>query len=354
MVEYRCKKCKTIFNKKLHYERHINRKTDCRKDKKSDNNNCEYCDSHFSRKDSLNRHYNICKKNKKNQIIGKNSKFNMKKSKINGRDDNTKISNKKIIDSIINNINGDVNIDNRKFVLVNFPPNEKSVMEVLDKILASDENINIAMVKNVSMNEEKPENHNIYYSDIKASHGEIYTNNRWNNRKIDEILNLLLENSAGNLDKIFKKLGNFLNEETKERIKAGISDFYNTDVRKKIKSYLKVLLYDGRGIVKKTRKSVLDNPIINSDDEFTKSAKCNGKKEVAIYLLKKINIDEEECEIMKYIIKISTDIDMLDIIIRLLCKILYTNCKCKFDRELIDKQISKEKETLKILNLRQY
>lgn len=279
MVEYKCERCQTIFTKKSNYERHINRKNEC--DGKVKNNECEYCGNCYSRKDSLKRHYTTCEKKEANQININKSKINMDKSKINGRDENTNID-KKIIDSVINNINGNengsINVDNRKIILLNFPPSETNVMEVLDKILASDENINIAIIKNVNFNKEKPENHNIYYPDIKSSYGEVYTDDRWNNKKIDEILNLLLLNNSENLNKIFKKLGNFLNDETKEKIQAGISDFYNGDIRKKIKSYLKAILFDGRDAVKKTKKEVASNLIINTEYEIKNNAICDEKK----------------------------------------------------------------------------
>lgn len=73
------------------------------------------------------------------------------------------------------------------------------------------------------------------------------------------------------------------------------------------------------------------------------------KKDLALYLLKKMIIDKEDREIMKYIIGKSSEPNTLDIIIRLMCKILYTNSDCKITKDLIDRQVMEEKETLKIL-----
>lgn len=343
MVEYTCKKCQKKFDKKTNYLKHINRKTSCIKNNKSESNKCEFCETCYSRKDSLKRHLAICKKkiNKKNVTATKNSNSN-----IVGRD---YIDKSKNVINKNNNININFN-DNVKVVLLNFPSDKCAVLDVLGKILESKENINVSMVKNVNINEEKPEHHNIYYPDIKSSHGEIYTNNKWNTKRIDEILNLLLETNTDILDKILNELGKFLNDETRERIKESINDVYNMDGRKKLKSYLKILLYDGKDVIKKTRKTtddtITNNEINNSDD----ASSITSKRELALYFLGKINNDdEEEHEIMRLTIKRATDPHVLDVITRLLCKIIYMNSECKITRDTINDEIKKEKEIEELL-----
>lgn len=109
MVEYKCDRCNVLFNKKYHYERHINRKYPCKIDnqnhlefinkvskgvkklpngtekspddtKKRDNNfiqnknlynndnQCKYCNKNFTKPSSLQRHLNSrCKIKMKNE-----------------------------------------------------------------------------------------------------------------------------------------------------------------------------------------------------------------------------------------------------------------------------------------------
>ena len=64
MVEYKCKKCGTVFNKKYNFETHMNRKTSCVSGSKTNKNNdhdCKNCGKFYSRKDALKRHSKICK-----------------------------------------------------------------------------------------------------------------------------------------------------------------------------------------------------------------------------------------------------------------------------------------------------
>ena len=81
------------------------------KTKKKYDHNCEYCKKGFSRKDSLKRHYRICKKNiiKKKTVNGKGNKC-INANKINK-------SNIKINNGTINKDKTNVNI-----MLFNFPP----------------------------------------------------------------------------------------------------------------------------------------------------------------------------------------------------------------------------------------
>ena len=73
MVKYQCKKCGKEFIKKFNYEQHKNRKTSCHHGSKTTTvatYQCKYCEKFYSRKDSLKRHFSICKKKiKKNSYL---------------------------------------------------------------------------------------------------------------------------------------------------------------------------------------------------------------------------------------------------------------------------------------------
>lgn len=341
MTEYVCKKCKTKFKLKADYTRHLNRKTPCNKEKSSEFI-CEYCDKNLSRIDSLKRHLTICEKRIEN----------VDKKKINGNNvDNNK-------NSIINTINKNGTINNMSnnninIVLLNFPPDKNSIMgQEIGKILASDENYIIAMVKKTNANENKPEHHNIYYPDLKSAHGEIYSDNKWNTAKIDEILNRLLAAKAENLTDILNEFGEVLTPETKQKIINTVKDFYNDKSRKKLKSHLKVILYDVKNFVKKTRKTIeaqnkietwnLNNNSNSNDNDNNNNSDDNNnndsddndnisdnndkyrfEKELAINLLNEMKYDGRDNELIRHIIITMENKRILNIIIALLCKKYY-------------------------------
>ena len=347
MVKYTCDRCKMSFDHKLIYDNHINRKIKCKKNNGSKTNRkllehmCEKCEKKFSRKDSLKRHYATCKVNKKT-INNKNR--NLKNTNNVRRMNNSKINNGINKNSGGININGDV-----KVVLLNYPPDKNIIMGALEEILDSNDNINISMIKKININENKPEHHNIYYPDIKSSHGEIFTENRWNTKKIDEILNIILESGTDILKKILNGIEEISDNETKERIKNCIDDYCNADARKKLKSHLKVLLYGGKDIIKKTRK-ITNNTTTCDNNDIDVNENIVSKRDFALYLLGKIKDDSEEHEIMRYTIKNAIEPHVLDVIIRLLCRVNFTNTDCTITNDSINKEIEKENEVYKLLS----
>ena len=104
MVTYICEKCGNIYNKKIDYTRHINRKFSCDKKEikqnieslqinsqvnqnssqnKKKNHICCYCKYEFTNKSNLNRHVNIYCKEKKQRDEEKNSVLEQLKNEMN-------------------------------------------------------------------------------------------------------------------------------------------------------------------------------------------------------------------------------------------------------------------------------
>lgn len=251
MDELMCNKCKKKFSKKQNYLRHINRLNDCvsgsKTKRKLNYHSCEKCKKKFNRKDSLRRHLKICKYNKtKNKIKGDNNNNNVGNKNININIDNSPNSN-----VTVNKENINVNI-----ILLNYPPDKYTLAEDIGKILADDKDFIIKIVERTNVNKDKPEHHNIYYPDIKSAYGEMYKNNRWNTMRINEILHTILECNTDALKQFLNELGDIMNEKTKNNIMRTVEDFYNTDRRQKMMSYIKCLLYDNREMIRNTRKKV--------------------------------------------------------------------------------------------------
>lgn len=211
--------------------------------KKNTNYVCKDCDRTFTRADSLKKHINLgrCKKQKtkvtgnKNMVLEKN-----------------KIGNKCVIGNK-NTVNNGVVIN-----LVVFAKDGIGDMtyEELLVLLGSKNNLIEELTKVVNLNPEKPQHHNILYSDMKSTYGEVYENNKWVKKKINEILEKLIDAKMDDLNDILTEMGEYLNEKTINRIKYTIesTDYSKPDARKKLKTYLKPILYNNKDIILKTKK----------------------------------------------------------------------------------------------------
>ncbi len=256
MVVYQCKKCGKEFNKKSNYKQHQKRKTKCNSGSHSKTNKknkfkCSGCKKEYSRKDSLTRHTKICKSNINKNKGNKNVNTNGNENIINNK--NSKIT-----------INKDNNT-NVNLILLNYPPDNYSFASDIGDILNSNENLIMEIIKKTNTNKNRPEHHNIYFPDLKKPVGEIYKNNKWNPKKIDEIVNIMIENNTECLKTYLKDLGIVLDKKTIDKIKKTYQEFYDAKSRKILADHIKMLLFANRKMIKKTRKKV--NYEENDDDE---------------------------------------------------------------------------------------
>lgn len=221
-VLYKCKKCGKEFNKKSNYKQHRQRKTKCNTNKKSFK--CNDCKKEYGRKDSLARHMKICNNNNHNSNVNKNTKITINKD--------------------------DTNVN---LILLNYPPNKYSFIADVGEILTSDENFIMEIIKKTNINKNRPEHHNIYFPDLKKSTGEIYKNNKWNPIKIDEIINVMIENNIDCLRTYLKDLGVLFDKNLINKIKNTCKEFYDTKSRKILADHIKILLFANRRMIKKTK-----------------------------------------------------------------------------------------------------
>jgi hypothetical protein len=270
MVEYICKKCNRTFYRKFLFDQHKKRKTDCSGDLNGSKTNkkidhkCKKCKKNFSRKDSLDRHLKICKGNitkiKGNDNVNMNGNENIN-GNINGNDNikNINSSNSKIT---VNKDNMNLNI-----ILLNYPPDKYSFVKDIGKILSSDNNLILEIIKKTNVNKNKPQYHNIYYPDDKKSNGEIYNNNKWNIKQIDEIVNLMIEKNVDYLKEYLDEMGILFDDKIKNKIMKSCQQFYDTDARKFLRKNIKMLLFANRDMVKKTKTIAKYIPNDDTDEE---------------------------------------------------------------------------------------
>ena len=289
MVQYICKICLKEFKQKIDYARHINRKYKCKEINISNlsraktstivpktgtntieieiNNTCTFCNRKYKRKSELNRHLKNCKikidselkeelltllikENDKNeeakqtQIEQQNLYLKHKIDLLQGQ---LKIKNKTI--NSHNNINS--NHHNQTINILAY--NKTDLSHITDKdferIMRRCNMCIPHLIEKAHYDPNKPENKNIFISNIKDRYVMKWNGKKWNLNNREEALEDLYENGSNTLeDRIetweynkfqydqiaVQKFYKFLDNKDKD------------EVKNKIKEEIKLILYNNR------------------------------------------------------------------------------------------------------------
>ena len=275
MVLYICNICLKEFNHKGNYQTHINRKFKCKiiyVEKKEESNNgiivpkqehnnrCKYCNKSYSNNSNLNKHLKKCKAKKEENI--KQELYNL----LVKQNDQQKKENlylkqqinllqgkyKKISTKTINSNNNIKNINsNNNINIVAF--NKTDLSHITDKdfeYIMKRCNMCIPnLIEKAHYDPNKPENKNIFISNIKDRYVMKWNGRKWNLNNREEALEDLYENGSNTLeDRIetweynkfqydpiaVRKFYKFLDNKDKD------------DVKNKIKEEIKLILYNNR------------------------------------------------------------------------------------------------------------
>jgi DNA-directed RNA polymerase subunit RPC12/RpoP len=317
MVSYKCKKCGKEFTNKTKYTKHKNRKFSCKtadeseEDSKEDELNasqkepvknqkepkvvkdekieekgseiqCLDCKKEFSLRSSLMRHMKgRCKVLKqRNQ-----EKEDLMAQLLKDREDQKKIieeQNKKIeeirkeMESMKENVksrgtiqqangiqNADKiqnnNIQNNNTVnqinIIAYGKEDLSHIEDADyrKILNKGFKSIQEYVSYIHFNSKKPENHNMYISNLRDNYILVYDGNSWQVQERDNILQDIVDNKGEMLQLKFNEMVNKLDEPTVRKFRRFLDERDEKEVISKIKKDLKLLLYNKRNVVEDTR-----------------------------------------------------------------------------------------------------
>lgn len=266
MTEIKCK-CGMSFANKQNLTRHMSSGS-CKKNKNSKTNKKMFkcsnpkCKSDFTRADSLKRHMKTCKYNTKKCKASIKGDNNNKNTFNTTNDGNIKNYN----NSIVNKRGGTININ---LVIFGKDGAESLITPKLIKILNSKGNLFESALKVVNFDPESPEHHNVYCDDLKSGNGHVYGENGWSSKRMEEILEKILDSKTSDFDKLCDLFGDHLSEKTINRIRNAISEvrgfdaegkIYPSGDRKKLKAYIKNILYDNRDIVKETRNKTKKIP----------------------------------------------------------------------------------------------
>lgn len=362
MVEYKCKTCKSTFDRKSSYVDHMSRKIKCSSGKyipKKMKHQCEYCEKSYSRKDSLNRHLRVCQ-----NIITNHTVILKGNNNINCSNHITH--------------NGDVN---NNFTINIFPFGEDGVesLTIEDKldILLSNQGLIIEIICKVNFDPDKPSHHNMYISDIKSPYGVVYNGEKWSTVRYPNIVHTLVEAKKVDLEKILEEMKEYLNDDIVNGVRTALSKFNLCDHKffKQIMIHIKPILYDNRELVMNTRykqkhldnvsdvqknekyKNALKDGITLSDIDKQLKEKnklnriCSNLKAEINYLcnlLQKTNsIDQQTLDIINKQIYESTEPSFLKSIIRAVTKGLFG--QKTIDHAYIMKYVESDREFSKYL-----
>lgn len=282
MVQYNCGICGKCFKLKGDYARHINRKNPCevtdsinnngnqskkiKKQKKKnfniknlgrqDENICEYCNQTFGRKSNLDRHKKLtCKmKDVGEKNIGLSvimeymKKMECELQKI--RDDNKKILAKidatNHIHNEINDSFNTTNIDkqiNLKLKLVAFGVEDlKNIADdIYKRILSEGFQTVPRFIKYIHFNNEQPENHNVYISNMRNNHIVVYDGTEWKLTKKNEIIDKISDKKSCYSEDKYDEMFDTLGESAKKKFQQFLNAKDNEEIDK-IKSDIKQTL----------------------------------------------------------------------------------------------------------------
>jgi uncharacterized C2H2 Zn-finger protein len=291
MIIYVCNKCNKQFNRKSSYSDHLNKKYPCKPsnsaivsapiseqclknsskilqkggsvDLKSDdypisNQNiitCEYCDKCFSNNYNKNRHINgRCKviKNKDTKIEQLETKLKeleelVKKGNCCSGTVKTINSNNSNNTNTINNISTDNSNNTQNIVNINmFGKEDLSHIsdETYKQIFKRCKNSVPALIKIKHFSVKKPENSNVYISDLKGQYVNYYNGEQWNIGNSDEILQNMYDKNCGLLMNKYNDLKDKLDDITIRKYDRFIETVDELETESNAKEEIKKILYN--------------------------------------------------------------------------------------------------------------
>ena len=246
-------------------------------EKSTDSNKCEYCKKILSSYKNLWRHLKTCKEkqkddeakksmnelvnllNKQNnelkeQLEKQNKKFEKELDK---RDKELDKRDKQIDELIkkagINNSTITNNIQNN-IKLLSYKDTDVSSLTDKD-ILKCLNHSNMCvphLIKMIHFDPKKPENHNIYISNLKNGYVMTYDGDKWETKNRDEVITDIIDDKQGLIE---ERIENWIEEGKKypsimKKFERYLEKKENNSVIDKIKEEIKLMLFNNRNLIK--------------------------------------------------------------------------------------------------------
>tara|TARA_B100000902_G_scaffold144041_1_gene141477 strand:+ start:183 stop:1751 length:1569 start_codon:yes stop_codon:yes gene_type:complete len=224
--------------------------------KKEGNYECEYCKKNYSRIDSLNRHLKTCKEKKKDVEEKTNllNIVNMLNEQLKEQKEQNKEQQKQI-NELIKKAGMTIGTQNIQQNIKILAYNNTDISHLTDKdYLKCLKHSNFCiphLIEQIHFNPQKPENHNIYISNLKNNYVMIYNGNKWMLNDREESIQNLIDDKESMIEQkleewvengkqypdIMRKFNRYL--EKKE----------NDKVINKVKDEIKLMLFNNRDVV---------------------------------------------------------------------------------------------------------
>lgn len=233
---------------------------------------CKNCNKKFTRKDNLTRHLNTkCKINTNDSNINNNQELikqllnEMKelKDKISKLEHINHLNNNNNNNSnITNNQNNQTNITNNNFQIVAFGKEELENIvpdDICKKILFKGFEAIPGLIEYVHFNENKPEYHNCFISNMRDKYAITYDGINWNLTEANEVINTLKDDKQIFLENKFEEFYDSLNKTTQNKFKKFLGEKDSDILVERYKDSIRLLLYNKRGIIIKTKNKLENN-----------------------------------------------------------------------------------------------
>ena len=234
---------------------------------KNDPIKCQFCERVYSNRSNLNKHLKKCKEKQKDDTVRESMEelvklLNEKDKQMQEKDK----EHKKQIEELIkkagipttNNITN--NIQNN-FKLLNYKETDTSHLTENDYVRCL-EHYNFCvphLIRKIHFNPKKPENHNIYISNLKNSYVMVYVNNKWKVKNRDETISRMIDDKQVILE---KKIQEWVESGIQyPKVMAKFSRYIEkreqNDVINAIKEDIKLMLYNNRNMIIENNKRLI-------------------------------------------------------------------------------------------------
>lgn len=112
------------------------------------------------------------------------------------------------------------------------------------------------LVRCIHFNDKRPENHNIYISNMRDNNANVYDGQQWIKANRKETIDQLYQDKKEILEEKFDELVNELPEHSITKFNRFLNDQQDDDISNKIKYELKLRLYNNKNIPTKTKKKL--------------------------------------------------------------------------------------------------
>ena len=254
MSKFQCKKCLKTFDLSNGYKRHMNKKYDCKVKLPSDiEPKCEFCNKTYANKYVLYKHKLKCKakNNTDTQIKLLTNKIEQMEKTINNMSDskNIKTMSNNLIQTNSNIVNN-ISVQLLPFDKTNNYLNDLQITKILNHGYRSVEEC----IKKLHFDIAHPENHNIYISNNRDKHVNVYDGTNWNLQEKNELVEQLYTSNTDFLIDKFEKLLDDLDKATINKFTRFKTDTESNGDLDNIKENIKLLLYNNRALIANTKK----------------------------------------------------------------------------------------------------